>query len=257
MRKPSHRRLPRLLRAPEVVLRLHVHPKFRSRAQGGSQPDRHRGGDSSLAVQHARQRHARNTQMSRRRGDSQTAKIFAENEPGMRWFVHALRGRRGRKRKDISQPLPQLLVVPDPSLRFLCAIPRETFRRRSSKREYAASCGHHNPSRAFSRLKISSTRVLYSAVRLSKASITNSLWVCPFAPATALIRLSNSSGKGRTLSCGTRDFADELRLALLPIWHPPKRKGVAILHAIYVGYVGKLAKRLRACFQGVEGTFIL
>jgi len=44
--------------------------------------------DSGLAVEHARERHACNPQMGRRRGHGQVCQIFAENLAGMGWIVH-------------------------------------------------------------------------------------------------------------------------------------------------------------------------
>ena len=72
MSKSANCGLP-VLRSPQVVLRLHIHPQLWRGAQGGRQADGHGGGDSGLAVEHARERHARNAQMGCGRGDGQVS----------------------------------------------------------------------------------------------------------------------------------------------------------------------------------------
>jgi hypothetical protein len=87
MRKSAHGRLPSLPGATQVVLGLHIHPQLWRGAKGGGEPDGHGGGDSGLAVEHAREGHARSSQMGRCRGHGQVSQIFAENQAG--WGVHA------------------------------------------------------------------------------------------------------------------------------------------------------------------------
>ena len=50
------------------------------------QPDGHGGGDSGLAVEHARERRARDPQMGCCRGHGQVSRILAENLAGMGWI---------------------------------------------------------------------------------------------------------------------------------------------------------------------------
>src|SRR5712671_1952077 len=97
MHKSAHCRLPSLPRSPQVVLRLHIHPQLWRRAQGSRQSDGHGGGDSGLAVEYARERHARNAQMGRCRGHGQVSKILAKNLTGMGWIVHTLAPVIGRQ----------------------------------------------------------------------------------------------------------------------------------------------------------------
>ena len=54
VRKSTDGRLAGLPGAPQVVLRLHIHPQLGGGAKGGCQPNGHWGRDSRLAVEHAR-----------------------------------------------------------------------------------------------------------------------------------------------------------------------------------------------------------
>jgi len=88
VREASHRRMLFSFSLPEVVLRLHVHPKFRGSAEGSRQPERHIGGDASLAVQQSRQGDTRCAQVRCSRGDWHVSKVLAKNQAGMRRIVH-------------------------------------------------------------------------------------------------------------------------------------------------------------------------
>ena len=55
----------------------------------GRQPNCHGGRDSGLAVEHARERHACNSQMGHGFGYGKVSEIFAENQAGMWRITHA------------------------------------------------------------------------------------------------------------------------------------------------------------------------
>ena len=73
---------------PQIVLGLHTHPEIRRGAQRLGQTQSHIGGNAGRAVQHARQRDTRYTQVFGRRRDRQLGQVFPENRAGVRRIVH-------------------------------------------------------------------------------------------------------------------------------------------------------------------------
>jgi hypothetical protein len=84
----THHRMLIASRLPKIVLRLHVHPKFRRSAKRGCKSESHIGGDACLAIQQSRQSYTRCVKVRGGHGDGHFPEVLAKNQAGMGRIVH-------------------------------------------------------------------------------------------------------------------------------------------------------------------------